>query len=71
MRALLQSIPVRLTSVREYARTVFEPYKRASADAPTLSLQTRRISLMPTFVLVHGAWQGAWLRVIYSRRRLS
>ena len=35
MRGLLESIPVRLTSVREYARTVLEPYKRASADAPT------------------------------------
>ena len=38
MRGLLESIPVRLTSVREYARTVLEPYKRASADVPTLSL---------------------------------
>jgi hypothetical protein len=28
MRGLLESIPVRLTSVREYARTVLEPYKR-------------------------------------------
>ncbi len=36
MRGLLELIPVRLTSVREYARTVLEPYKRASADAPTL-----------------------------------
>jgi uncharacterized protein YbjT (DUF2867 family) len=33
MRGLLQSIPVRLTSVREYARAVLEPYKRASAIA--------------------------------------
>ena len=38
MTGLLESIPVHLTSVREYARTVLEPYKRASADAPTLSL---------------------------------
>jgi uncharacterized protein YbjT (DUF2867 family) len=38
MRGLLESIPVRLTSVREYARTVLEPYKRASANAPTPSL---------------------------------
>jgi uncharacterized protein YbjT (DUF2867 family) len=38
MRALLESIPVRLTSVRENAMTVLQPYKRASADAPTLSL---------------------------------
>ena len=29
MRALLESIPVRLTSVREYARAVLEPNKRA------------------------------------------
>ena len=35
MRGLLQSIPVRLNSVREYARAVLEPYKRASADAPS------------------------------------
>ena len=35
MRGLLESIPVRLTSVREYARTVLEPDKRAPADAPT------------------------------------
>ena len=33
MRALLESIPVRLKSVREYARTVLEPDQRASADA--------------------------------------
>ena len=33
MRGLLQSIPVRLTSVREYAKAVLEPYKRASAIA--------------------------------------
>jgi uncharacterized protein YbjT (DUF2867 family) len=38
MRGLLESIPIRLTSVREYARTVLEPYKRAAADTPTLSL---------------------------------
>jgi len=38
MTGLLESIPVHLTSVREYTRTVLEPYKRASADAPTLSL---------------------------------
>ena len=38
MRGPLESIPVRLTSVREYARTVLEPYKRASANAPTPSL---------------------------------
>jgi nucleoside-diphosphate-sugar epimerase len=30
MRRLLESIPVRLTSVQEYARTVLEPYKRAA-----------------------------------------
>jgi hypothetical protein len=29
MRGLLESIPVRQTSVREYARTVMEPHKRA------------------------------------------
>jgi uncharacterized protein YbjT (DUF2867 family) len=38
MRGLLESIPVRLTSVREYARTVLEPYKLASVKAPTISL---------------------------------
>ena len=38
MRGLLQSIPVRLTSAREYARSVIERNKRASADAPTLSV---------------------------------
>ncbi|MGI9072682.1 MAG: hypothetical protein ACR2JB_15540 [Bryobacteraceae bacterium] len=37
MHGLLQSIPVRLTSVREYARAVLEPYKRVSADAATSS----------------------------------
>jgi len=36
MRGLLQTIPVRLTSVREYARAVLEPYERASADAAAL-----------------------------------
>jgi uncharacterized protein YbjT (DUF2867 family) len=35
MGGLLQSIPVRLNSVRNYARTVLEPYKRTSADAAT------------------------------------
>jgi len=30
MRGLLESIPVRLTSVREYARTALEPYERAA-----------------------------------------
>jgi uncharacterized protein YbjT (DUF2867 family) len=38
VRGLLESIPVRLTSVREYARTVLETCKRASANAPTPSL---------------------------------
>ena len=38
MRGLLESMPARLTSVREYARTVLEPYKQVSADVPTLSL---------------------------------
>ena len=38
---------------------MLEPYKRASADAPRLSLYTRRVSLRSTFVLIHGAWQGA------------
>jgi uncharacterized protein YbjT (DUF2867 family) len=33
MRGALQSMPVHLTSVREYARAVLEPYKRVSADA--------------------------------------
>ena len=37
MRGLLESIPVRLTSVREYARTVLGPYKPASAD-PSIRL---------------------------------
>jgi uncharacterized protein YbjT (DUF2867 family) len=32
MRGLLESIPVRLTSVREYARTALEPHQGASAD---------------------------------------
>lgn len=36
MRGLLQLIPVRLTSVREYARAVLEPYKSASTDAAAL-----------------------------------
>jgi uncharacterized protein YbjT (DUF2867 family) len=35
MRALLQSIPVHLNSVREYARGVLPRYTRASADAAT------------------------------------
>jgi hypothetical protein len=30
-------IPVRLKSVREYARTVLEPCERAAVDAPTVS----------------------------------
>ena len=30
MRGQLESLPVRLTSVQEYARTVLEPYKRAA-----------------------------------------
>ena len=34
---LLEWIPVRLKSVREYARTVLEPCERAAVDAPTLS----------------------------------
>jgi hypothetical protein len=38
IRGLLETIPVRLTSVREYARTVLGPYRRVSTDAPTLSL---------------------------------
>jgi uncharacterized protein YbjT (DUF2867 family) len=38
MRELLESIPVRLTSVREYARSVVEKYKRQSANSPTPSL---------------------------------
>jgi uncharacterized protein YbjT (DUF2867 family) len=38
MRGLLRAIPVHLTSAREYARAVIEPNKRASADAPTLSV---------------------------------
>jgi len=33
MPGLLESIPVRLTSVREYARTVLGPHQGASADA--------------------------------------
>jgi uncharacterized protein YbjT (DUF2867 family) len=37
MAALLESIPVRLTAVREYARSVLETSPPASADAPTLS----------------------------------
>jgi uncharacterized protein YbjT (DUF2867 family) len=36
MRGLLHSIPVRLSSVQNYARTVLEPYKRAPADAAAL-----------------------------------
>jgi hypothetical protein len=39
MRGLLQSTPVRLTSVREYARAVLEPHKRASADESTSNLR--------------------------------
>jgi uncharacterized protein YbjT (DUF2867 family) len=39
MRGILQSIPVRLTSVREYARAVLEPSKPASADAAASSHQ--------------------------------
>jgi uncharacterized protein YbjT (DUF2867 family) len=33
MAGALESIPVRLTSVRKYARSVLEPYKGASGDA--------------------------------------
>jgi hypothetical protein len=33
MPGLLESIPVRLTSVREYASTVLGPHQGASADA--------------------------------------
>jgi uncharacterized protein YbjT (DUF2867 family) len=38
MRRLLDSMPVRLTSVREYARAVLEPCGRVAADPPTRSL---------------------------------
>jgi uncharacterized protein YbjT (DUF2867 family) len=37
MAGLLESIPVRLTTVRQYARTVLETAQPASADAPALS----------------------------------
>jgi uncharacterized protein YbjT (DUF2867 family) len=37
MAALLESIPVRLTTVREYARSVLETSPPASADRPALS----------------------------------
>jgi uncharacterized protein YbjT (DUF2867 family) len=38
MRRLLQSIPVHLTSTREYARSMVEPQERAAAHVPTLSV---------------------------------
>jgi uncharacterized protein YbjT (DUF2867 family) len=37
MAGLLESIPIRLTSVREYARMVLETAQMASGNAPTLS----------------------------------